>query len=76
MRSATIHNLPDWQVISYGNGLAYEIAHKPSAKTLFFQGDDAVIFRDQLDGLTDGPPALDFADALHVIWSDYSEIAA
>lgn len=76
MRSTIIHDLPEWRVTSYGNGLAYEIAEKASGKTLYFQGDDAAQFRDEFDGLTGRAPSLDFADALRVIWNDYSEIAA
>lgn len=76
MRSTIIHDLPEWRVTSYGNGLAYEIAEKASGKTLFFQGDDATQFRDEFDGLTSRAPSLDFADALRVIWSEYQEIAA
>lgn len=76
MRSVIIHDLPEWRVTSYGNGLAYEIEHKPDGRTLFFQGDDAVQFRDEFDGLTSKMPALDFSDALRVIWSEYQEIAA
>ena len=76
MRSVIIHDLPEWRVTSWGNGLAYEIEHKPDGRTLFFQGDDAAQFHDEFDGLTSRAPSLDFADALRVIWNDYSEIAA
>lgn len=76
MKSVIIHNLPDWRVTSYGNGLAYEIANKRLSLALLFQGDDAAEFRTQIDALTDGPPALDYADALAAIWHDYSEGAA
>lgn len=76
MRSVIIHDLPDWRVTSWGNGLAYEIEHKPDGRTLFFQGDDAAQFRDKFDGLTSGPPSLDFADALRVIWNNYLGIVA
>lgn len=77
MLHTIIHNLPEWQVTSYGNGLAYEIAHKPSGKSLFFQGDDAEEFRSRFDSLTDGTvhPVLNFSDALSVIWHDYVELA-
>lgn len=77
MRSVIIHDLPEWRVTSYGNGLAYEIAHSPSGKTIFFQGDDAEIFRNRFETLTDGTvqPVLDFDTALSIIWHDYSEIA-
>ena len=76
MRSTIIHDLPEFSVTSYGNGLAYEIAEKASGKTLYFQGDDAAQFRDEFDGLTSGTPSLDFSDALRVIWSEYQEIAS
>lgn len=76
MRSTIIHDLPEWRVTSYGNGLAYEIEHKPDGRTLYFQCDDATQFRDEFDGLTNRAPSLDFSDALRVIWNDYSEIAA
>lgn len=71
-----IHDLLEWRVTSYGNGIAYDLTHKPSGDSVFFQGDDAEQFREEFDGLTEGAPALDFSDALRVIWHDYSEIAA
>lgn len=75
MRSNIIHNLPDWQVTSFGNGLAYEIANKRASAALFFQGEDAQIFRESLEALTDRGPKLDYANALACIWSDYAESA-
>lgn len=75
MRSVIIHNLPLWQVTSYDNGLCYEMAHRPSDMAVFFQGDDADNFRSTLEDLTEGLPALDYTDALAVIWSDYSHVA-
>lgn len=74
MRTAIIHNLPDWTVESHGNGLAYEVKRLESGESLYFQGDDADAFRDQLTGLTEasGGPVLDYADALRIIWSDYA----
>jgi hypothetical protein len=74
MRSCVIHNLPDWQVTSYGNGLAYSVQHKPSGADVFFQGDDAETFRDEFDALTTGTPSLSFADALQVIFSEYEAL--
>lgn len=73
MIGRTIHDLPEWRVTSYGNGLAYSIERKPSGKSLFFQGDDATQFRNEFDNLTSGIPSLEFADALQCIWSDYSD---
>lgn len=76
MNAAIIHALPGWQVTSYGNGIAYELVNRRTRQAIFFQGDDAAQFRDEFDGLTGRAPSLDFADALRVIWNDYSEIAA
>lgn len=76
MTETIIHDLAEWRVTSYGNGLAYELAHKPSGETVFFQGDDAAQFREELENLTEGKPSLDYADALRIIWHDYAELAA
>jgi hypothetical protein len=75
MRSFIIHDLPDWQVTSYGNGLSYEILHKPDLASLFFQGEDADAFREEFRALTESPPYLSFADALCVIFQDYEGFA-
>lgn len=74
MRSCIIHDLPEWQVTSYGNGLAYAILHKLSGRDIFFQGDDADIFRDEFDALTSGVSCLSFADALQSIFAEYGEL--
>lgn len=80
MNKTIIHDLPDWQVTSYGNGLAYELANKRTLEAVFFQGDDAENFRDSLAVLTE-PRAgsysavLGYSDALGCIWSDYMENA-
>jgi hypothetical protein len=76
MRSAIIHDLPEWRVTSWGNGLAYSIEYKPSGRDLFFQGDDADAFREEFDDLTTGTPSLSFADALQAIFAEYKELAA
>jgi hypothetical protein len=75
MRAFVIHDLPDWQVTSYGNGLAYEILHKPDLASLFFQGEDAETFRNAFQALTEASPYLSFADALRVIFQDYGSFA-
>ena len=74
MRSCIIHDLPDWQVTSYGNGLAYSIEYKPSGADIFFQGEEADVFRLEFDNLTCGIPSLSFADALQAIFAEYEEI--
>lgn len=77
MRETIIHDLPDWQVLSWGNGMSYLLASRKLNRAVFFQGDDAAIFRDSLDALTESRsgPMLDYKDALACIWSDYAECA-
>jgi hypothetical protein len=74
MHSTTIHDLPDWRVTSWGNGLAYEIEHKPSGRDIFFQGDAADEFRTEFDNLTTGLLCLSFADALQAIFAEYEDL--
>lgn len=73
---AIIHNRPDWQVTSYGNGLAYEFANRREGRSVFFQGDDAEAFRASFAALTEGRgPRLSYDDAFGCIWADYAECA-
>jgi hypothetical protein len=76
MQSRVIHNTPDFVVTSWGDGLAYGLAHKPSGQSVFFQGEDASQFRDELEALTERAPCLSYADALQAIWHDYEGVAA
>lgn len=75
MKICVIHDLPDWQVTSHGNGVAYALVNKSAKMDVFFQGDDAQLFRETLEGLTEGKPALDYADALKMIWEDFAYCA-
>lgn len=75
MQSRIIHDLAQWQVTSYGNGLAYEIMRKGDCASVFFQGDAADEFREEFERLTENPPYLDFADALTIIFQDHEELA-
>lgn len=75
MRSNKIFDFPNYCVTSYGNGLAYALEHKKSGRSVLFQGDDADTFMRQVTELTEGTPALDFDDALAVVWNDYEEVS-
>lgn len=76
MQSRIIHDPPEFRVTSWGNGLAYDLEHKPSGRSVFFQGDDAAQFRDELQALTEGARCLSYADALLALWHDYEGVAA
>jgi hypothetical protein len=73
MQSNIIHDLTGWQVTSWGNGLSYEVFNKLTNQDIFFQGEDAEIFRNQLEELTEHSPHLGYSDALRVIWNEYAE---
>lgn len=75
MNRTIIHELPGWRVTSWGNGLAYALDNLAEGLGVYFQGDDADGFRNELEGLTEGVPCLSYADALPCIWSDYGELA-
>lgn len=74
MRSCIIHDLPEWRVTSYGNGLAYEIMRKPDCASVFFQDDAAGEFREEFERLTESAPYLEFADALAIIFQDHEAL--
>ena len=76
MKSAIIHALPDWDVTSWGNGLAYSINHKPSGESVFFHGEAADLFREEFADLTERAPCLNYADALAIIFAEHEGIAA
>lgn len=70
MRQVVIHDRPDFTVTSHGNGTAYTFTHKPSGRSVFFQGDDAGQFRDDIES-HDG----DYDDIFAHIWGDYASVA-
>ena len=63
MQAVFIRQRPDFNVISYGNGLAYAIEAKPSYASVFVQGEDAALFREEMETLEE-------------IWDDIDEALA
>ncbi len=49
MTRTTIYHSDRFDVVSYGNGLSYAVHDNINKKSMFAQGDDAVIFRDELE---------------------------
>lgn len=76
MKSCLIHNTRRFTCLSYGNGLAYTLENKLTRTSILFQGDDAGLFRTELDNLTNGRLPLSCDDALGVLWNDYCAAAA
>lgn len=73
MMQAIIHTTPEFLVVSWGNGLAYSVERREGG-SMFFQGDDAESFRQQLDGYTSAErcPSMSYNDALWCIWHDHA----
>ena len=50
---------PGYEIISHGNGLAYEVIRSGDFASVFLQGDDAATFRAELDAADEiGPEAV------------------
>jgi hypothetical protein len=51
MTRTIIHNTDKFRVDSFGNGLCYELTlhGRPELPSLFFQGDDASMFRQEVE---------------------------
>lgn len=69
MRQVVIHDRPEYSVTSHGNGTAYTFTHKPSGRSVFFQGDDAARFREEFNA------GDDFDATFARLWGDYEAIA-
>lgn len=75
MIARTIHDSPRFSLTSWGNGTAYELVNKEAKRSLYFQDDDMLEFQSEYEALTNGAPALDYADALQCIWNDYEHVS-
>ena len=76
MKSHLIHRTRNYELVSYGNGLAYMLAKLGvEHKSILFQGDDADQFRKEYEMLTNGRIQLSTNDVLGVLWNDYEHVA-
>lgn len=66
MRRIAIYSTAEFAVWSIGNGLAYEFINKGADRCVFFQGDDAGRFREELDS-----PWRTLAD----LWGDWEDVS-
>lgn len=75
--STVVVETPRFRVRSHFNGLAYVLEHRGLGKDILFQDDDAEVFRRSLNSLTEGNEgrlALDYDDALDILWQEYAEL--
>lgn len=76
MKSHLIHRTRHFELVSYGNGLAYVLEKLGTDhKSVLFQGGDADRFREEYDTLTNGRLRLSPDDVLQVLWNDYEHVA-
>lgn len=76
MKSHLIHRTRHFELVSYGNGLAYVLEKLGTDhKSVLFQGDDADKFREEYDTLSGGRLRLSPDDVLQVLWNDYEAAA-
>ncbi|NDC09941.1 MAG: hypothetical protein EBZ75_11495 [Oxalobacteraceae bacterium] len=66
-----------FKLVSYGNGLAYLIVHKPSQTETYIHGDDAAQFERELDAIEIAKPALTYSETIGYAWGHlgYREMA-
>lgn len=70
MRTICVHEGPEYRVNSTGNGLFYTLIHKPTGKSVFFQGDDAGLFREALTDAEENT-GLAIDDIGAFLWCDH-----
>lgn len=77
MRQFTMLDDAQFRFVSFGNGQAYSLTHKPSQRALFVQGDDATQLERELDSIEAAMPAKAYAQCIAWLWDqcDYSAMA-
>lgn len=75
MQSNVLAETETFTVISWGNGTCYAFVNKLKKMDVFFQGDDAAIFRKEWEARETAFPSASQEDILGEIWSNYSEVA-
>ena len=75
MHAIVIHDLPSFRVVSHGHGMAYTFHHKPSAREVWFQGEDAIHFEEALDSYERHQPMRSYESIFEALWGEYSIIS-
>jgi hypothetical protein len=68
MKKCIIHESPIFRITSYGNGVGYLFENLSQGRAVWFQGDDAAHFADELEALADWR-------SLTELWGDYAEVS-
>lgn len=70
MRGVIILQHGFFRLTSYGNGASYTLER--AGRSVFFQGDDAAQFRDEMESLENSAPD---TSPLPTLWDWYSHVA-
>lgn len=70
MRTVTISEGPEYRIESTGNGTFYTFTHKPTGKSVFFQGDDAVLFNVEMGAAEVAFPTFSPDEIAAHLWCD------
>ena len=73
MKTTSLYNTKNYAVVSLGNGAMYEFVNKAIDCTVFFQGDDALQFEEELHCYTEAKCSTD--TALNGLWEDYVDVS-
>jgi hypothetical protein len=68
MKKHVIYDGQVFRITSYGNGVSYVFENVPQGRLVYFQGDDAAHFADELEALADWR-------SLTELWDDYAEVS-
>lgn len=72
MKSCILYETPTFQVASWGNGLSYALLHKPSGRDIFFQGEAAEEFRNEIEAGEALDPSIPYEDIFAEQWAVYA----
>ena len=74
MEAVKIADTEHYSVTSYCNGCSYDLVSKERGASIFFQGDDAAQFREELEACENLNPERSIDSILNSIWLDYDEL--
>lgn len=75
MRRVVIHELPSYRVVSYGRGTSYTFMNLKAEASVYFQGDDALAFEQELRAYENAQPERSYESIFDELWDvhEYSE---
>jgi hypothetical protein len=72
MRQVTIYKSAPFELVSLGNGTAYELTRHDDGASIFWQGDDATELRQNIEAYEMLCPDYPIVRLLADIWNNYS----